>query len=340
MLVSNCSKSSGGASVSIPPVTDSTVFTNPLLPSGPDPWVVYDGGNYYYTHTFGDRLAIYKTRSISELRKATPVTIWPSSGSTNTYSKNIWAPELHRVNGNWYMYFAADDGDNRNHRMFVLENTSPDPLAGTWTFKGKITDASDKWAIDGSVFQLNNQLYFIWSGWEGDTDVSQNIYIAKMSDPVTISSERVLISAPTYGWEKNGAPPAVNEGPEFIKGPTGKAFITFSASGCWTDDYALGLLTLIDGGDPMKASDWQKTATPIFTKSTTGSAYGPGHNGFFKSPDGTEDWIIYHANTSAGQGCGNVRSPRIQSFTWNTDGTPNFGLPVPINMKIKKPKGE
>jgi GH43 family beta-xylosidase len=30
----------------------------------------------------------------------------------------------------------------------------------------------------------------------------------------------------------------------------------------------------------------------------------------------------------------------MQKFTWNGDGTPNFGEPVPINTSIKKPAGE
>jgi len=116
--------------------------------------------------------------------------------------------------------------------------------------------------------------------------------------------------------------------------------MTYSASGCWTDDYALGLLTLKTGGDPLNKTDWIKTPTPVFTKKPENGAYAPGHNGFFKSKDGKEDWIIYHANTMAGQGCSDMRNPRIQPFGWNADGTPNFGEPVKINTKIKKPSGE
>ncbi len=117
-------------------------------------------------------------------------------------------------------------------------------------------------------------------------------------------------------------------------------FLVYSASGCWTDDYALGLLTLKEGGDPLNASDWTKTPAPVFTKKPSGSAFGPGHSSFFKSADGTEDWILYHANSTAGQGCGDARNPRMQKFTWNADGTPNFGEPVSINTGIKKPSGE
>jgi len=120
----------------------------------------------------------------------------------------------------------------------------------------------------------------------------------------------------------------------------GNLFITYSASGCWTDNYCLGLLSLKENGDPMNASDWNKTATPVFNTFASGGAFSPGHNSFFKSRDGTEDWILYHANSTAGQGCGNSRSPRMQKFTWNVDGTPNFGIPVSINVTLKKPSGE
>ena len=45
-------------------------FANPILPAGADPWSIYKNGYYYYTHTFGDRLGIWKTKSIADLRSA------------------------------------------------------------------------------------------------------------------------------------------------------------------------------------------------------------------------------------------------------------------------------
>ena len=336
--VSSCKKKADGGSTPAPPLTPSTTFTNPVLSSGPDPWVVRQGANYYYTHTLGNRIAIWRTPKITELRSATPQTIWnaPAFGPD---SRNVWAPELHFINNKWYAYYTADDGTNANHRMFVLENSSADPLAGTWVSKGKISDPTNKWEIDGTVFEHNGQMYFLWSGWEGDVDGRQDIYIARMSDPSTIVGNRVMISTPTFDWEKIGYPD-VNEGPQIIKNPAGRVLLVYSASFCGSDDYALGLLTLKNGGDPMIPADWTKSPTPIFTKNPSAPAYGPGHNSFFKSPDGTEDWIIYHANAQSGQGCGDMRSPRIQKFTWNADGTPNFGTPVAINTPIPKPSGE
>ncbi len=227
--------------------------------------------------------------------------------------------------------------------MYVLENASEDPFSGTWEFKGKVAASIDRWAIDGNVFFYNKQQYMIWSGWEGDTNTQQNIYIAKMSNPWTIEGNRVLLSQPDYNWEMQGDlndevnPPHVNvnEGPQFLQ--HGKdAFIIYSASGCWTDFYALGMLRLT-GKDPMVPQNWTKSEQPIFAKSEANGVYAPGHNSFFKSPDGKEDWILFHANDNPGEGCGNKRSPRMQKISWNKNGTPNLGTPVSNTEILKIP---
>jgi len=338
LLMTCCTCSKKTTTTGSPPVVNDSTFTNPILSSGPDPWVIQMDTNYYYTNTFGNRVAIYKTGRMSQLNKATPVTVW-SPPATGPYSKEIWAPEIHFLQNKWYIYFAADDGNNANHRIYVLENDGADPQSSNWVLKGKVNDPADKWAIDASVFDYNAQSYLIWSGWEGDVDGRQDIYIAKLSNPWTISGNRVMISTPTYTWEKNGAP-SVNEGPEVIKNKNGKIFLVYSASGCWTDDYSLGLLTLKDGGDPLNPADWSKSANPVFVKNPANGAFGPGHPGFFTSRDGKEDWIVYHANSFTGQGCADNRNPRMQKFRWNVDGSPNFGEPVKINSPIKKPGGE
>lgn len=314
---------------------DST-FTNPLMPSGADPWVIQKNETYYYTFTQGSKLVILETKNMSSLASARRHEVWtPPSGQS--YSQNLWAPELHEIDGKWYFYFAADDGTNANHRMYVLENSSPTPVEGNWVIKGKISDPSNQWAIDGTVLRHNGQMYMIWSGGNAGAP-PQNIYIAKMSNPWTISSEKVLIASPTYDWEKKGNP--INEGPQVLINPQGRVFVVYSGSGYWVDGYCLGLLTLKANGDPMNSADWTKKDQPVFSMRAESGAYGPGHNGFFKSPDGKEDWIIYHARTRPGGGDDNGRNPRIQRFTWNADGAPNFGTPVNIAIPQNRPSGE
>ncbi|HTM92168.1 MAG TPA: glycoside hydrolase family 43 protein, partial [Flavisolibacter sp.] len=172
-------------------------FTNPLLPSGADPWSIYKDGYYYYTHTMGNKVVIWRTKNIAQLKKAVADTVFiPPPGTP--YSKQLWAPEIHFIQDKWYIYFAADDGRNENHRMYVLENASKDPMKGEWEFKGKLVDSSDKWAIDASVFEHKGQMYMVWSGWEGDTNGQQDIYISKMKNPWTLEGKRVRLSSPTY----------------------------------------------------------------------------------------------------------------------------------------------
>lgn len=321
---------------------NSTHFTNPLLPSGADPFSFYHEGYYYYTHTLQDRLELWKTRSLADLASAERKLIWRAPSGT-MYSKHVWAPEFHLIGGNWYAYFAADDGKNENHRMYVLEHKGEDPFSGEWEFKGKLAAFPDRWAIDGNVFHYKNELYMIWSGWPGHTNGQQNIYIAKMKNPWTIDGNRVLLSEPQYPWEVQGDlddqvnPPQVkvNEGPQYLE-KDGRIFIVFSASGCWTDYYSLGLLSF-EGEDILDPASWKKHPKPLFQMSKENGVYAPGHNSFFKSPDGKEDWILYHANSRPGQGCSIHRSPRMQKISWNKDGTPNLGIPVAEGDSLEIP---
>jgi GH43 family beta-xylosidase len=321
-------------------------FTNPIFSSGADPWIIHKDGLYYFTSTSGRNLYIRSGKNLDELARSEMKVIWTPPEGTS-YSKEIWAPELHFINHRWYMYFAADNGENRNHRMYVIENSTRNPLEGTWEFKGKVADQTDKWAIDGSVFEFRKQLYMIWSGWEGDINGQQNIYIAKLKNPWTIDGRRVLISSPEYNWETIGdlnnpgdVPHVnVNEGPVALQ-RKGKLFIVFSASGCWTDNYCLGILTFTGKDNLLDPGSWRKNPDQVFTQAPEAKVFAPGHNSFFKSPDGKEDWILYHANSKPGQGCGGHRSPRAQKFGWNSDGTPAFGEPVGISAGIRLPSGK
>ncbi len=324
----------------------ASTFHNPLLESGPDPWVVTANGFYFYMNSTQKNLTIWKTRDISDLAHAEKKVVW-TAPDDGPYSHDIWAPELHRLDDKWYIYFAADAGKNESHRIYVLENSADDPLDGDWTMKGKIGDETDKWAIDATVFEDKGQKYMLWSGWEGDSDGEQRIYIAHMKDPWTIDSPRVMLSYPQYPWEHVGdlldrpAMPHVNvnEGPEILQHDD-DIFLVYSGSACWTDYYELGVVRAKSGGNLLDAAQWSKYDHPFFRQSRDRHVFGPGHNSFFKSPDGKEDWILYHANPQSGQGCGRFRSPRMQSFTWNADGTPEFGEPVSTDAELAKPSGQ
>jgi len=307
-------------------------FRNPLF-LGADPWVLFQEGNYYYCGSGeGNSIYIIKSPTLSGLASKDKSTVWkaPIEGRD---SKEIWAPELHLLNGRWYIYYAADDGDNSNHRMFVLESAGSDPL-GAYIERGQITDETDKWAIDGTILQsVNGSIYFIWSGWENDTNVQQNLYIAPMNqkEPWKITGKRVLLSSPTYDWERIGTP-YVNEGPQVLR-RNGKTFVIYSASGSWTPDYCLCALIADDRSDMMDAMSWVKYSQPVFSRNDTEGVYGVGHASFTTSSDGTQDFIVYHAMSDPQAGWMG-RSVRIQPFNWHDDGTPHFGVPLSTEKDV------
>ncbi len=308
-------------------------FVNPLLKSGPDPWVTADGGYYYYTNTLGNRLQIWKTKDITQLGRANTKVVWraPLSGPN---SAAVWAPELHRIAGKWYIYYTAADkaaNDDAHRHIFVLENDATDPLTGGWIDRGMLK--TDYTGIDGTVFEDGGKLYFAYSAYVG---ADSHLILIEMKSPWETSAKQVDIAAPTYDWEKQGGR-QILEGPEFLKGPSGERFLVYSASACWSDDYALGMLKAAPDADLADPKSWVKSPAPVFRQSTANSVYAPGHNAFFKSPDGTEDWIIYHANSGPGMGCTKWRSPRIQKFGWTAAGFPDFGEPVPSGSRLPVP---
>jgi GH43 family beta-xylosidase len=327
-LLSSCLK---------PAAAPAATFRNPLNYGGPDPWMTYYNGSYYLAATTwgqpGTGLTMRRASTIAELKKAAPVKIWEEW--TPERCCNFWAPEFFLLDGpdglHWYGYYSGGPaGCCDDQRMHVIESAGTDPM-GPYTYKARLKDSTDDRSIDASVLQLNGSLYLLFAA---RIDGEQRIYIAPMSDPWTLSGERVLLSAPTYGWEKQDR--SINQGPVALQ-HDGKTFIVYSASYCGGPGYKLGMLTYT-GGDPLRTDSWTKSPTPVFQG--TSEVFSPGHNTFFKSPDGTEDWIVYHANDSSSGGCDMNRTPRIQKFTWNGDGTPHFGSPVSTNVDLTVPSGE
>lgn len=289
--------------------TEYSRFTNPIGDKA-DPYIIEKDDIYYYCFSSSVtidgvaypaiKVAAHGNVGFGELSTQNRSVFNSTQTSIANAQKEYWAPELHyfdeatvgKENAGWYIYFAADNGNNTNHRMYVLRATDPENPFSDYEMIGQIMDSTNKWAIDGTVLQLNGSLYFVWSGWEGDTNVAQNIYIAKMSDPWTISSERILLSKPEYSWEKQGNP-YVNEGPQILQ-YNGSTHIVYSASGSWSRYYCYGVLTLT-GTDPMDATHWYKASTSKF--SSGNGVYGPGH-GSFVQDDGGNWWMVYHANPS------------------------------------------
>jgi GH43 family beta-xylosidase len=310
-------------------IVSAATFTNPMG-EGADPYVVLAGENYYLTGSYGG-IYIKQASRLQDVADAKPYYVWTPPSGTD-YSYEIWAPELHYLEGRWYIYFSASDEYYYNHRMYVLEGgTDPDdPLSAPFIFIGKVIVNDDHYAIDGTVLKYNNGLYFIWSGWEAeDENNGQNLYIARMENPLSTSGKRVLISKPAYEWECSES--CVNEGPEAVVRKNSVSII-YSANAGNSDEYCLGQLKLA-GPDPLSRNSWIKNPFPVFNK--TSDVFGTGHASFVTSLDGTEDWIVYHAARYSGSGW--TRDLRMQKFFWNPDNTPHLGRPASPGIASAEP---
>jgi GH43 family beta-xylosidase len=314
-------------------------FHNPLHTTGPDPFMVYFGGSYYLTYTTnpaensgGNGIEIVKARSIAELFDQKSKKIW--SDNHEDRSNNMWAPELHRLKVSdgyrWYLYYTAGTAACCNEqRIHVLESESDDPI-GPYSYKGQLTKG---YAIDGHLFSVADDLYFVYCG----VNDGNHIYIAKMGNPYTLIEPAVKISSPVFSWEKMAG--VVNEAPATLI-RNGKIFLTYSYNDCSSDYYGLGMLVANATDNLLDRNSWKKSGSPAFQKSDINDVFGPGHNGFFKSPDGKEDWLIYHANSSPNAGCSGNRNPRAQMIQWNADGTPDLGTPLPLSAELRLPSGD
>ncbi|MCF4122410.1 family 43 glycosylhydrolase [Antribacter sp. KLBMP9083] len=318
-----------------------TPVTNPLVDSAisADPWVgVHDGKYYYAATTWNSNIVMRTSSTLEGLGAAAERTVFTINQANGCCT--MWAPELHQLDGpnglRWYLYYSAEPSSSAGgtRQTHVLESAGNDPM-GPYTYKGVLNlMPNGGWAIDGSVLRLDGADYFMFSAFGSDN--LQSVFIAPMSSPWQVSAFGTRISAPTLAWETQEG--AVNEGPTALQ-RDGRTFLTYSASACWGPNYKIGMLEYT-GTDPLSQSSWTKKTTPIFERNDANGVYGPAHHTFFKSPDGKETWIAYHANSSASAGCGTTRRTRVQKISWNGDGTPNLGVPVSTATVLTGPSGE
>ncbi|MET0265020.1 MAG: glycoside hydrolase family 43 protein [Duganella sp.] len=307
-------------------------FNNPLVTQRADPHVTLHGdGYYYYTATAPeyDRIELRRARSLNALGAAEARVVWRKHAK-GEMGAHIWAPEMHHIDGKWYIYFTAGRSDAIwEIRLYVLENSAANPLEGEWKELGQLKTGWESFALDATTFALHGQRYLAWTQRAPEAKShATNIYLAAMDTPWSIKGPAVLLSTPDYAWEK--VKHEVNEAPAVLV-KNGRVFMTYSASA--TDaNYALGLLTATEGSNLLDPASWKKSATPVFASSEKNHQYGPGHNSFTTTPDGNTDILVYHARNYrdiVGEPLKDRnRHTRAQVINWRSDGTPDFGVPV------------
>ncbi len=309
---------------------DPLRWTNPILPQRADPHVTFHSDGYYYltaTVPKYDLIELRCARTLGELSSSEPKVIWRKHDH-GPMGAHIWAPELHFIDGKWYIYFTAGSAENKwAIRPYVLEGTGANPLEAIWVEKGPLKLGWESFSLDGTTFAHRGTRYFVWAQAEHGVR-GTNIYISRMDTPLSLTGKITLLARPDHEWERRG--PAVCEAPAVLI-KNGRVFITYSASA--TDaNYCLGLLYADENTDLLDSASWSKLPEPVFKTDPAVSVFGPGHNSFTTTPDGLTDILVYHARDYEkiqGNSLDNPdRSIRAQAIRWRADGFPEFSPPA------------
>lgn len=307
--------------------SQSIEFNNPIAEKRADPWVhKTDSGEYYLIATVPeyDRIVLRKANSINGLKEAKEKEIWHKH-TTGVMANHIWAPELHWIDGKWYIYFAAGEAENKwNIRIWVLSNPSADPMQGKWTEEGQIKTKIDSFSLDATTFVHNGKRYLIWAQNVRGGKHGTALVLSEMKNPTTLTGPEIVITEPEFGWEREKY--NVNEGPAVIQ-KNGKIFVSYSASAT-NHNYCMGLLWINENADLLNVANWNKSPAPVFYTNPDLKRYGPGHNSFTTSEDGKTTIMIYHARDYKeiqGDELSDVnRATRARVVEWTESGFPDF----------------
>lgn len=320
--------------------TKTDIFINdradPFITKGSD-------GYYYFTASYPmygkndtdgyDRIILRKSETIDGLSQAEEKVIWHENNSDTAF-RFIWAPEIHEIDGKWYVLFAASGSKNNvwDIDCHIIMCNGNDPYNDSWTDKGKFIACDGDgfsfrgFSLDMTHFECGCTHYVAWAQNGGNS----NVYLATVDheSPWKTTCPAILLTKPEYNWERVRIP--VNEGPAAMI-HNGKVFLTFSASATGPE-YCIGLMYADENADLTDITNWTKLDTPLLTSDDLDGEYGPGHNSFVKDENG--DWVfVYHSrdekcykgecgysqNDSLYDPC---RSARKRKVLWDENGFP------------------
>lgn len=319
-------------------------YKDALIENRADPYIIKsDDGYYYFTASYPmngggdadgyDRVILRRAATIDGLADAEEITIWDESASTDSH-RYIWAPELHKIGGKWYILYAGSgsSGNVWDINCRVLQCTGEDPYTDEWVELGKVQALKDDtfsftgFSLDMTYFECGGKHYLIWA----QKPSSSNLYMAAIdpAEPWKLTSKPITLSSPEYYWEK--ARETVDEAPAVLQ-HDGKVFVCFSASGTGPE-YCVGMLSADADADLMELSSWTKKDEPLLTSEDLTGEYGPGHNSFTVDEEGNAVFVYHSRGQECFDGaCGYAgedplydpcRSARVRTVEWAEDGTP------------------
>jgi GH43 family beta-xylosidase len=265
-----------------------------------DPFVLQHEGHYY----------AYGTGSLSPegwpfpVLHSTDLATWQQRGwaLVPPGGDEFWAPEVAYDEGVFYMYYSARGIDGKDHQLRVATQTSP---LGPFQDAGRVLVPDQPFTIDAHPFRdQDGQWYLFYSRdfltLDDPYRVGTGIVVDRLLDMLTLAGEPRVVIRPHADWQLFKAQRSMYgaiydwhtiEGPA-VRLHNGR-YYCFYSGGAWEhDNYGISYVVAehVLGPYRLPSEDHQ-----VLLRSVLGHVIGPGHNSFTTSPNGDQEYIVYHA---------------------------------------------
>jgi GH43 family beta-xylosidase len=267
-----------------------------------DPFVLRHEGNYY---AYGTAPASPVGWQFPVLH-STDLVHWEMKGwalGRVPGGKHFWAPEVAYHAGTFYMYYSADGIAGRDHQLRIATSRSP---LGPFEDSGQTITPGDPFTIDAHPFQdQDGQWYLFYARdfltLDGDNRVGTGIVVDRLMDMFTLERKPRVVVRPHADWQLFMAQRPMYGGVydwHTIEGPAlclhDGQYYCFYSGGAWErDNYGVSYVVASHPLGPYKRPA-EANNGPLL-HSAPGHVIGPGHNSFTVSPDGHQEYMVYHA---------------------------------------------
>lgn len=315
-------------SLLIATLTLDTKFSNPVWPKDfPDPHIVQDGDTFY-------AYATHNSPAGFQIMSSPDLATWKHLGGVNVpdwSDGQLWAPEVYKWQGKWYMFYSARDKKSRKRDLAVSVSDKP---TGPYRFLSKLVlgssenpGADENGAIDPNLHFENGTPYLLYireapprsiKMVQLNKELTKTVGEKKVVLPVDRDIEKGILDAPTL-VKKDGT------------------YWLFYSSG-WFQSYKRDACYQVWAA---KASSlfgpYVKPAKPLLT-TKAGETYSPGHQCLVELSTG-EWWMGYHAWDASNEPLygqnKNGRTLRLDRLEWRKDGPQCLGPSVSPQPKPK-----
>ncbi|HEY3496624.1 MAG TPA: glycoside hydrolase family 43 protein [Polyangiaceae bacterium] len=292
-------------------------YRNPLIPDYlGDPFVWSHEGRYYLLGTGADEAAgttpAHHEPSIFPAYSSTDLVSWSRAGKAlvrpyATHGYTFWAPEVAYSQGIFYLYYSVGFGDRLHHLRVA---TSRQPLGPYRDAGVRLTSlASCPFAIDPHPFFDGDRWYLFYArDFLDDRDEQGNpvrpgtaLVVQPLDSMLALAPTTITVLRARHDWQRFMSDRPMYgarydwhtlEGPAVVR-RNGRIYCLYSGGRWDSERYGIDYAVADHVLGPYDGSGSEEG--PRVLRSKPGAWLGPGHNSIVRGPDGTTDYVAYHA---------------------------------------------